>query len=175
MEKLTQEGVFKATIDGGKLIIKIGDKGSLNVQGVFIVEEYRDAQGAWQRAPEPHEVFGSICLRSNAGAMQERNVQGLYNALGLQEIDLETFQDQDFSNLLVQIRVKRDVYNGKETFKVDALDAVGAAMGGGLAKAPTDALMALQATLGAELRALKPAAVAAPVVREPARTEEIPF
>ena len=164
-QRINREGVFLARLIDQA--VKQAPSGAVMFNMVFAaVAQYDQSQEAYVNLAQPEEVFGTLCLVRKSGEVSQASVERLTAALQTPIVDFDILQQRDWSQQEVQITVKSEEYNGRVRFRADWIAPADAPVGPGtLAKASTDALDALNASYGSQLRALAPPApTAKPVV-----------
>ena len=156
-QRINREGVFLARLIDQA--VKQAPSGAVMLDMVFAaVAQYDQGQEAYVNLVEPEEVFGTLCLVRKSGEVSQASVERLTAALQTPIVDFDLLQQRDWSQQEVQITVKAEEYNGRVRFRADWIAPADAPVGPGtLARASTDALAALNASYGSQLRALAPA------------------
>lgn len=174
--KLDREGRFKArptswtmrTRDSGSVCVSIGY--AILAQFDYDTESWIE----WGDAADDVYVYGDHYVIKKDGKPNNPMIEKLYDALGWDgNPDALLAAPPD---IVVQISVKADEYQGKTTFKVDWLDRGDAIprKGGGANATPED-LVSVKAKFGSVLRAAFGAAKAkTPIVPAPTATTPSP-
>jgi hypothetical protein len=119
--------------------------------------------GEWQDMPEQKELTGWFYLEKKDGSVNEITMEQLNGALGCPKHDPYWLESQDLSEKPVQIVTDFETYNNKTRLKVKFLNPDGyTGSSGQVQKSSDNGRKAVQARLGAKLRALYGAPVAAP-------------
>lgn len=180
--KLNREGVFLARIIDQA--VKQSTSGAVMLDLLLAcTAQYDKTQEAYVDLTEPEECYGSLCLVKKDGTVMQSSVERLTAALGTSITDFDLLQESDWSTVEVQITVKGEEYDGRTIYRASWISPASAPVGGGtLTRASAEALASLNATFGAQLRALAPPApvAAAPaavtrVAAPPAPADDIPF
>lgn len=179
-QKLNREGTFLARIVDQA--VKQSESGAVMFDYlVAVVAEWDKTQDAYVNLAEPEECFGNLCLVQKNGTVMQSSIERLTAALGTPIADFDLLQESDWSQIEVQVTVKGEVYKDRMQYRAAWIAPGDAPVGGGtLTRATADALAGLNATYGAQLRALAPPApparpAPAPVARVAAPVDDIPF
>lgn len=168
-----REGRFKATIlDHG-----VAESGPNHL--ATLVCRYRlvsELSGAeWAPVDDDMEITGYHYMEKRDGSVNQTTIDMLKRAFGWDGRDPFWLQDADMGELVVQVSLAAETYNGKTRLKVQYVDAEDS-VGGTVPKADDAARRSISTRLGAKFRALAgsapaPAAKASP---RPAPGQSVP-
>jgi hypothetical protein len=111
------------------------------------------AGSEWMAVDENLDITGYFYLEKRDGSINTVTVDQLKSAFGWDGRDPLWLQDADFSELVVQVKLEFELYEGKPRLKVRYVDAAGATPAG-VPRADEGARRALSTRLGSKLRAL---------------------
>ncbi|WP_428937792.1 hypothetical protein [Fontivita pretiosa] len=146
-----REGRFKATI----LEHGVAETGPNNLATFVcqfgLIQEL--VNGEWIATDQDLAISGYFYLEKKDGSINTVTLDQLKSAFGWDGRDPLWLQDADFSQLVVQVKLEFEQYDGKQRLKVRYVDAEDA-MPAGVPRADDNARRTLSARLGSRLRAL---------------------
>lgn len=149
-QPIDREGNFRANIVGPVELTQ-AQSGAVAARMRFRVFEALH-NGQWQDwTPYEVEVDGEIWILKKDGTANENAVRNLVEALGW-DGSVESLVGTDWSEVPVQITVKRDSYNGHERFRVAWINHADSQPFG--SAVDETKVRELQARFGAQLRAI---------------------
>lgn len=144
-----REGDFKASILEHNVNTTGPNDLTTFICGFLLVSER--VGGDWEPVEGDLELMHYFYLENRDSSLNDINLKSIEKAFGWDNGDMQWLQDTDFSELLVRVTLEFETFDGKTRLKVRYLNHVDSVAGIGPADSKT--MMAMQAKLGAKLRA----------------------
>lgn len=147
--KADREGEFRASILEHNVNTTGPNDLTTFICGFLLVSER--VGGDWEPVEGDLELTHYFYLENRDSSLNDINLKSIEKAFGWDNGDMQWLQDTDFSELLVRVTLEFETFDGKTRLKVRYLNHVDSVAGVGPADSKT--MMAMQAKLGAKLRA----------------------
>lgn len=175
MQFLNQEGIFRAIPIEGTWGIEEAQSGAL----AFVMDLAIDYKWDGEKWAEDWRgmdtcIRGYFYVVKKDGGLNETTIKSLVNALGWQGgFDVLADPNAPWAQRAVNITVKKELYNGKDTYKIAWLNPPDDVPQGGRPTISDDRLAHLANLYNPNLRAIQPAQIALPSTTLPTRNQMV--